>query len=346
MLTLVIVGFRRSKRAEIYSMIGRREFIAGIGGAAVWPLAARAQQGERVRRIGFLTYAHETGIGRPIHRLLRDELEQLGWSEGRNLRLDLRFGNGDATQTRIFAADLVQLTPDVIVTVYFVALRALQQLTKTIPIVFMGGGDAVEIGTVINSARPEGNVTGFTNGFESLGGKWLELLKEVAPNTQRVAYVSPRDNLGIGYLHSIEAAAPSLGVQVVAMPVNDAAGMKAAIGAFAAEPNGGLLPSPGMFAIAPNELIGLTVQYRLPAICGIGPSFPENGGLMSYTAGFDEILHGAATYVDRLLGGAKVSDLPVQYPTKFHLAVNLKTAKALGLEVPSSILARADEVIE
>jgi putative tryptophan/tyrosine transport system substrate-binding protein len=327
----------------------RREFIAGLGGAVAWSLVARAQQPERMRRIGFLTYADETDIGRPIHKLLRDELEQLGWSEGRNLRLDLRFGRGDATQTRIFAADLVQLMPDVIVTAYAVALRAVQQRTKAIPIVFLGGGDPAEIGTVKNTAHPEGNATGLANGFGSLGGKWLELLKQVAPSITRVAYMYPVGNGGPSYqpyLPSVEAAARSLAVQVVTIPLGDAAGMRTAIVAFAAEPNGGLLASPGTFAIAPDELIGLTAQYRLPAICGIGPRFPENGGLMSYSADRDEAVRGAANYVDRLLRGAKVSDLPVQYPTKFQLVVNLKTAKAIGVTIPEGFLARADEAIE
>jgi putative ABC transport system substrate-binding protein len=198
---------------------------------------------------------------------------------------------------------------------------------------------------VINSARPEGNVTGFASTFGSLGGKWLDLLKEVVPNITRVLHMYPADNPGSTYLHSVEAAARSLGVQVLAIPVSDAAGIKAAIEVFAAEPNGGLLPSPAVFAIAPDELIGLAAQYRLPAINGT-PSFPANGGLMTYSADRDEIFRGAATYVDRLLRGAKVSDLPVQYPSKFRLVINLKTAKALGLEVPPSILLRADEVIE
>src|SRR5262249_54230374 len=195
------------------------------------------------------------------------------------LRLDFRFGNGDATQTRVFAADLVQLAPDVIVTAYLVALRALQQQTKTIPIIFAGAGDAVEFGTVVNSARPEGNVTGFASSFGSLGGKWLDLLKEIAPNITRVLHMYPADNPGSSYLHSVEAAARLLGVQVSVIPVSDAAGMKAAIEVFAAEPNGGLLPTP-VFAIAPDELIGLSAQYRLPAINGT-PSFPAHGGLMT-----------------------------------------------------------------
>jgi putative ABC transport system substrate-binding protein len=328
----------------------RREFIAGLGAAAspsMWPLAVRAQQGERVRRVGVLTSSAETDVfGMLVQRPLREELQKLGWTEGRNLQLDFRFGNGGTAQTRVFAADLVQLAPDAIVTVYLVALRALQQQTKTIPIIFAGAGDPVEFGTVINSARPEGNITGFANAFGSLGGKWLDLLKEAAPNITRVLYIYPADNLGSSYLHSVETAAQSLGARVIAIPVSDAGGAKTAIEAFAAEPNGGLLPSPGLLAITPLvELARLTAQYRLPAISG-NPSFPVDGGLMTYSADRDEILRGAATYVDRLLRGAKVSDLPVQYPTKFRLVINLKTAKALGLEVPPSILLRADEVIE
>jgi len=321
----------------------RREFIAGLG-AAGWPLAARAQQGERVRRVGVLTFGAETdtAAGAPMRKLLGDELRKLGWIEGRNLRLDFRFGNRDDTQTRVFAADLVQLMPDVIVTSYTVAIRALQEQTKTIPIVFYSAGDVLEKGTVTNSARPEGNVTGFTNAFGSLGGKWLQLLKEVAPDITRVLFIYVEG--GGYYLQSVETAARSLGVQVVAILVSDADGRKAAIEAFAAEPNGGLLATPGSVAFAPNELIRLAAQHRLPAIyTGVLP--PASGGLMTYSAD-SESLRGAATYVDRLLRGARVSDLPVQYPTKFRLAINLKTAKALGLEVPASILLRADEVIE
>jgi putative tryptophan/tyrosine transport system substrate-binding protein len=321
----------------------RREFIAGLGGAVAWPLAARAQQGERVRRVGFLTYGDETGFGRTsIRTLLRDGLEQLGWSEGRNLQLDFRFGNGDADQTHTFAADLVRLAPDVIVTAYLVAFQAVQQRTKTIPIVIVGAGDIFDNGTVLNPAHPEGNATGFANAFRSLGGKWLELLKEVAPNIKRVLYMSAGERPGAGYLLSVETAAQSLGVQVIAIPVTNIDAMKAAIGAFAAEPNGGLLPMPGAFAIVPSdELNRLAARYRLPAIYGT-PLPPGNGGLMSYSADLDELVHGAAIYVDRLLRGARVSDLPAQFPTKFHLVINLKAAKGLGLVVPSSLLVRAD----
>jgi putative tryptophan/tyrosine transport system substrate-binding protein len=197
----------------------------------------------------------------------------------------------------------------------------------------------------LESAHPEGNATGFANAFGSLGSKWLELLKEVAPNIRRVLYMAQRIvNRGPGgYVHWVETAAQSLGVQVVAIPVSDAAAVKAAIETFAAEPNGGLIPSPALNAIVlPDELSRLALQYRLPLVHGS----TSRQGLMSYSSDGDELIRGAASYVDRLLRGAKVADLPVQYPTKFHLAINLKTAKALGLEVPTTLLALADEVIE
>jgi putative tryptophan/tyrosine transport system substrate-binding protein len=318
--------------------MNRREFIAGLGGAA-WPFAVSAQQREPVRRVGYLTYGAETEpISKVTTNLLREELQKLGWIEGRNLRLDLRFGNGDASQTRVFAADLVQLAPDVIVTVYLAPFEEVQQRTKTIPIVAVGGGDLLENEAVRNLSHPEGNATGFPNVFGSLGGKWLELLKEVAPDTTRVGSMYPAGSIG-SYLQSMEMAGQSLGVRVVGIRVSDAASVKAAIKAFAAEPNGGLIPSPAIFAIVQaGELNQLALQYRLPTV--------SPGGLVSYGPNGDELVRGAASYVDRLLRGARVSDLPVQYPTKFRLVINLKTAKALGLAVPPSILLRADEVIE
>jgi putative tryptophan/tyrosine transport system substrate-binding protein len=318
----------------------RREFIAGLGGtAAAWPLAARAQQLERMRRVGFLTHGSEI----VWQKRLQDELEKLGWTEGRNLRLDSRFGNGEATQTRVFAADLVQLAPDVIVVVYGAAIEEVQQRTKTIPIVIVGGGDLLENGFVRNLSHPEGNATGFPNVFGSLGGKWLELLKEIAPNITRVGSIYPAGSIRAGgsYVQWMETAGRSLGVRVVGIPVSDAASAKAAIEAFAAEANGGLIPSPAVAAIVPpDELSRLALQHHLPTVYG----FP--GGLVNYFPDLGEQIHGAATYVDRLLRGAKVSDLPVQYPTKFRLVINLKTAKALGVEVPLSLQQLADEVIE
>jgi putative tryptophan/tyrosine transport system substrate-binding protein len=315
----------------------RREFIAGLGSAAAWPVAGRAQQA--VRRVGVLTFDIDIGL-RPSMRGLREELQKLGWIEGRNLRLEIRFGSDD-TQTGVSAVDLVQLDPDVIVTTYLVALRAVQQQTKTIPIVFIGTGDPIESGAVRNPAHPEGNATGLANAFGSLGGKWLELLKVVAPNVTRVLCLYAA---GSSYLRSVGAAAQSLGVQVVAIAVSDANGMKAAIEAFAAEPNGGLIPTPGAIVLAPRELTRWAAQYRLPLSSSAG--FATAGGLIGYGADVGELYRGGASYVDRLLRGAKVSDLPVQYPTKFELVINLKTAKALGLTIPETLLATADEVIQ
>ena len=325
----------------------RREFITGLGGAVAWPAAARAQEGERVRRVGVLTFGTDTEpLTTLTTKLLLEELQKFGWIDGRNLRLDFRYGFGDATKTRVFAADLVQLAPDVIVASYGVALGAVLQQTKTIPIVFIGAGDPVEGGTVRNPAHPEGNATGFANAFGSLGGKWLQLLKEAAPNVTRVLHLYPAAaiNPGGSFLRSVEVAAQSMQVQVIAIPVSDANSVQAAIEAFAAEPNGSLLPNPGLFAVRPDELVGLAAEYRLPTISGV--RFAALGGLLGYGSDIPELCHGAAIYVGRLLGGAKISDLPVQYPTKFRLVVNLKTAKALGLEVPTTLLARADEVIE
>jgi putative tryptophan/tyrosine transport system substrate-binding protein len=323
----------------------RRVFIAGLGSAMAWPLATRAQQGERVRRVGLLTNAELEIVTRGQgQKLFLDELQKLGWVEGRNLRLDVRFGAGDDTQTGVVAADLVKLAPDVIVTTTGVALRTVLQETKTVPIVFLGAGDPVQTGMFRNLAHPEGNATGFANAFESLGGKWLELLKEVAPNITRVLFLHPPGFVG-SVLQSVETGGQSLGVHVVATAVSDAESVKAAIEAFAAEPDGGLLPSSAISASAPFELIRMAEKYGLPAIYGL-PYIATNGGLMSYSSDIDELTRGAVTYVDRLLRGAKVSDLPVQYPTKFRLVINLKTAKTLGLEVPTTLLARADEVIE
>jgi putative tryptophan/tyrosine transport system substrate-binding protein len=318
----------------------RRDFIAGLGGAAIWPLAARAQQGERVRRVGFLTY----GAANDGWDGFRDELEKLGWVEGRNLLLDVRFADGDIDRAGTLAAQLTKLAPDVIVTVYGVAFRAVQQQTKLIPIVFIGNGDPVENGSVKNSAHPEGNTTGFANAYGSLGSKWMELLKEIAPKIRRVAFIDPPEG-GKAYVPWVEAAARSLGVELVIISVRDADAFREAVTQFAVEQDSALLPGPGILAVAPFELIRLAEQYRLPAIYGLTP-LVANGGLLGYSSDLVELQRGVAGYVNRLLRGAKVSDLPVQYPTKFHLAINLKTAKALGLTVPPSILLRADEVIE
>ena len=320
----------------------RRDFIALLGGAAAWPVLARAQQGERVRRVGFLGFSEDGISSDMMLKVVRDELQKLGWTEGRNLRLDVRFGGGDVARTRAYAAELVKLAPDVIVTGAFIPTRAAQQETTTIPIVFVGTGDPVGDGVVKNAAHPEGNITGFANAFGSLGAKRVELLKEAVPKITRVALLVIE--AAGSSATSIEAAASLFALQLVT--INYLAGGRAAIESFAAEPNGGLVVDASLFSIAPFELVRLAEQYRLPAIYATR-SFTANGGLMSYDSDPSEILHGVVPYVDRILRGAKVSELPVQNPTRFRLVVNLKAAKMIGLTIPSSfLLLRADEVIE
>jgi putative ABC transport system substrate-binding protein len=322
----------------------RRDFITLLGsGAAAWPLAVRAQQDARIRRIGLLSFGREEEFGQ-LRAALREELRKLGWIEGRNLLIDFRFGAADVDRTRAYAAELVQLAPEVIVTLYRAATYAVQRETKTIPIVFAGIGEIAD-DVVKNPSHPEENTTGYTNLFASIGSKWLELLKEAVPSITHVAVLANPDADSGRFPLSIEAAAPALHVQASRISVRDTASMKSAIAAFAAEPNGGLIPSPPAAAIAPREFIGLAAQYRLPVIYQ-NRGFAAIGGLMSYGSAATEFVRGAATYVDRILRGAKVNELPVQFPTKFYLTINLKTAKALGLTVPPALVARADEVIE
>jgi putative ABC transport system substrate-binding protein len=327
-----------------FHQLKRREFIALLGGAAAaWPLAARAQQGGRVRRVGVLLFGAETDPA-PFENLkvLREELKKLGWTEGGNLQLDVRFGGGDFNRTRANAAELVNLAPDAILAITGAAVDAALQQTKTIPIV-QAAGDSNERGVVQNVAHPEGNITGFASGFASIGGRWLELLKEAAPSITRVAYL--RRPQSESYGRYIEAAAQNLRVKITTIPVSNAGEIRQAIERFAAEPNGGLLPNPGITAIPRHEWARLAEQYRLPAIYAYS-SFAADGGLMSYGSDGVELVPGAASYIDRILRGAKINDLPVQYPTRFSLVINLKAAKAIGLTVPLTLLARADEVIE
>jgi putative tryptophan/tyrosine transport system substrate-binding protein len=325
----------------------RREFITLLGGAAVWPGAAWAQQPDRMRRIGWLTGTTEDNPGtRANLAALREVLAKLGWIEGRNLRFDLRFTAQDPDRIRAYAMELVSLAPDVIITGSAPATRAVQLQTQTIPIVFTAGGDPVSNGVVQNIARPEGNTTGVTNAFDSFGGKWLELLKEAAPHVKRVALVFNPEITVPGYLASIEAAAQSLGMQAIKSPFRNPLEIVRAIDAFAAEPNGCLLVVPVPPSGANLELILLlAVQHRLPAVYPFRQNVAD-GGLMTYAPDFPDLNRRAAAYVDRLLRGAKVSELPVQFPTKFELVINLKTAKAMGLTIPEAFLLRADEVIE
>jgi putative tryptophan/tyrosine transport system substrate-binding protein len=327
----------------------RREFIAGLGSAAAWPVVARAQQGDRMRRIGVLMGGTRSDpVWQAYMAEVRNVLERLGWTEGRNLRIDLRFGESDASRMRAQAAELVTLAPEVILAASGVATMAVQGATATIPIIAVGAGLRE-----INTARPVGNVTGFASLYDSIGGKWVELLKEAAPRVERIGVIFDPDAIGTGrftsvYEASIEAAAQALSVPVVSMPFRNAAELEHAISAFATKSNGGLVVLPSAATATRDDrqtILLLAAGNRLPVIHW-DKTYPAEGGLMSYGSDFDDLYRRAAGYVDRILRGAKVSELPVEFPTKFELVVNLKNAKAIGLNVPETFLLRADEVIE
>jgi putative tryptophan/tyrosine transport system substrate-binding protein len=326
----------------------RREFITLLGGAVALPFAARAQQGARVRRIGLLITGPESD---PLYRAyttaLREGLETLGWTQDRNLHVDARFVGGDSKRVGTYAQELVSLAPELIVCSGALQTRAVQQQTGTIPIVFVNVGDPVASGVVKNIARPEGNTTGVTNLFLSVAGKWVELLKEVAPRVARAALVfNPDFPVSGNYMAAIEAAAATTGVKTTRTPFGSATEIERTIDAFA-EPDGGLIVVPPPLAWADRGLIlRLALQHRLPVIFDDRLHAVE-GALMSYGPDSADLYrHGASSYVDRILRGAKPADLPVQFPTKFELVVNLKTAKAIGLTIPDSFLSRVDEVIE
>jgi putative tryptophan/tyrosine transport system substrate-binding protein len=327
----------------------RREFITLLGGAAVWPLAARAQQLDRMPRIGVLvgTYAQTDREGQARITVFLDTFQRLGWSDGRNVRIDYRWGAGDADRSKAFAAELVRSAPDVIVVVNNPTLAELQRLTRTIPIVFTQISDPVGSGFVAGLARPGGNITGFQNFEPTMGGKWLGVLKEAAPNMSRAAVLFGSDiAASVAFLRAAEAVAPSLAVQVAPMDIHADAEIERAIASFAGQPDGGLVVLPHPYTAANRaSIIILAARHRLPAIYPFR-YFAVEGGLMSY--GIDQIdqWRGAATYVDRILRGEKPGDLPVQAPTKFELVINLKTAKATGLHIPPAFPLRADEVIE
>ena len=325
----------------------RREFITLLGSAAAgWPLAARAQ--ERVRRIGVLlpATANDPEYQSRITAFVQG-LAQLGWTEGGNLRIDTRWGAGNADDIRKYAAELVALAPDVILTTGDSTLRPLLLATRTVPIVFAIVPDPVGAGLVDSLARPGGNATGFTNFEYGMGGKWLELLKQVAPGVTRAAVLRDPDTPGgTGQFGAIQSVAPSLGVEVSPINVRDAPEIERAVTAFARAPNGGLIVTGSGLAIVHRDLIiALAARHKLPAVY-FQRLFVTGGGLISYGPDFVDQYRRAAGYVDRILKGEKPADLPVQAPTKYELAINLKTAKALGLEIPQSVLARADEVIE
>jgi putative ABC transport system substrate-binding protein len=329
----------------------RREFITLLGAAAAsWPLAARAQQGEHMRRIGVLmAYAESDPEAQAWVAAFREGLQKLGWTEGRNIRIDTRWTTpDDAEAMQRFAKDLVALQPDLIVSNNTPTTAALLRQSRTIPIIFALVADPVSPGFVANFPRPGGNVIGFITMEPTMSGKWLELLKEIAPRVTRVAGLfNPATVPHAEYwLHPFKAAAASFAVEAIAAPVHDRSELESVIAAQAREPNGGLIVMPGAFMTAHRaEVTSLAARYRLPAISPYR-FYTELGGLLSY--GYDQLdnFRRAATYADRILKGAKPSELPVQAPVKFELVINLKTAKALGLDVPSLLRQRADEVIE
>jgi putative ABC transport system substrate-binding protein len=328
----------------------RRDFIAGLGSAAAWPLAARAQQGDRVRRIGVLM-SYDENDPEQKRRLsaFTQALADLGWTDGRNVRMDLRWSGGDTNRIRALAQELVGLQPDILVTSSTPATAAVQRETRTIPIVFGAVGDPVASGLVARLDRPSGNITGFGISEASLGGKWLELLSEIAPGLKRAAIMFNPDTAtanALAYMPSFEAAAGSLKVVLSTAPVHSDVEIEAAIITLGHEPRGGLVVMSDVFAVAHRSPIILAAaRNNVPAVYSAS-FFARDGGLLSYGVDRVDAWRRAATYVDRILRGAKPADLPVQLPTKFEMVVNLKTAKALGLAVPPSILLRADEVIE
>jgi putative ABC transport system substrate-binding protein len=328
--------------------VKRREFITLLGGAAAWPLAARAQQAERMRRIGVLMpFAADDPEGQARIAALLQELQPLGWTVGRNVRIDYRWSAGDAVNMRKYAAELVALAPDVILTSGAAGAAPLLQATRTVPIVFVLVADPVGAGFVDSLARPGGNATGFTAVEYGFSGKWLELVKQIAPAVTRVAVIrDPAITAGIGMFGAIQSMAPSLGMEVSPVNVRDAGEIERAIATFARSTNGGLIVTASALAFTHRDLIiRLAQQYKLPAVY-YSRVFVSAGGLASYGPdNIDQFRH-AAGYVDRILKGEKPADLPVQAPTKYELAINLKAAKALGLDVPGTLLARADEVIE
>jgi putative ABC transport system substrate-binding protein len=327
----------------------RREFITLLGGTAVgWPFSAQAQQPERMRRIGVLmSLAADDPESRARQIKFLQRLQELGWTDGHNIKIDYRWAAGDAERSRRYAAELVALAPDVVLAAGSVDLAALQQATRTLPIVFVHISDPVGGGFVNSLARPGGNITGFSQFEYSVGSKLLELLKEIAPGVTRVAVI--RDtaiSAGTGQFGAIQTAASSFGVEVSPVNMRDASLIERAIAGFAGTANGGLILTAGPLASIHRELIvTLAARHRLPAIY-FERYFVMGGGLISYGPHLVEQYRRAAEYVDRILKGEKPEDLPVQAPTKYELVINLKTAKMLGLTVPQSLLTRADEVIE
>ena len=326
----------------------RRAFITLLGGAAAaWPLAARAQQPNRMRRIGvFMNLASDDAEGQARNAAFLQGLQEAGWAVGRNVRIEYRWGAGDPELFRRYAAELVALAPDVILA-SGASMYALQQVTREVPIVFVQVPDPVGAGIVLSMARPGRNATGFTPFEYGVSAKWLELLKEIAPRVTRAAVVrDPAIPTGTGQLGAIQSVAPSFGVELSPVDVRDVREIEGTVAAFARGSNGGLIVTASALAVVHREvIITLATRYKLPAVFFLR-SFVTDGGLISYGPDSMDQFRRAAGYVDRILKGEKPADLPVQAPTKYELVINLKTARALGLDVPPTLLARADEVIE
>jgi putative ABC transport system substrate-binding protein len=328
----------------------RRDFITLLGGAAAaWPMAARAQKPERMRSVGVFTAAFAADDQEGLARVgaLLQGLQQLGWAIGRNLRIEYRWGAGDAERTRKYAAELAALSPDVILTSGSATIGPLLQATRTVPVVFVNVSDPVGAGFVDSLAQPGGNATGFIQFEFGLSGKWLELLKQIAPGVMRAAVIrDPAISAGLGQWGALQTAAPPLGVELTPVNVRDPGEIERAVAAFARSPNGGLIVTgSAAAAFRRNLIVTLAARHKLPAVY-YARHFVVGGGLISYAPDIIEQYRQAAGYVDRILKGEKPADLPVQAPTKYELVINLKTAKALDLEIPPTLLARADEVIE
>jgi putative ABC transport system substrate-binding protein len=326
----------------------RREFMAGFGGAILWPVVAHAQSTGPMRRVAYVSALAEDD---PEQQLLfaafRKGLAEAGWVEGRSLRIDYRFGGGDANAMPKLVRELLQLKPDVVLAATTPAATAARQQTLSLPIVFVQVPDAVSAGYVTNLAHPDGNITGFTNFEFSIGGRWLQIMKECAPKVRRIAVVfDPANPSWAAYMRTIETAAPTFKVELTPLGVRDAAEVESTITDFAATPDGGLIVLPGpVTQLFRGRIVAVAGKLRQPAVYPYR-YFVTEGGLISYGIDLGSLYSGAASYVDRILKGARPADLPVQLPTKFELVINLKTAKALGFELPASLLARANEVIE
>jgi ABC-type uncharacterized transport system substrate-binding protein len=328
--------------------VRRRDFIKVIGGAAAtWPVAAGAQQAERMRRIGVLMGAAPTPLGETYLDAFIGRLDELGWKKGHNARTEVRWWTSEPEKMRTVIAELLAFSPDVIMVFSNLALAELKPVVGRVPVVFVGVGDPVGSGFVVSLAHPGGNITGFAGNDAPMGSKWLEVLKETAPHiTRALTIFHPETPIHQAFLRSIEAAAPRSGIEVIPGGIHDAAEIESAVSLFAMRGNGGIIVLPHAITWANNDLFAaLELRHRLPAVYATEESVTA-GGLVSYGQDFADNFRRTAEYVDRILRGEKPSDLPVQQPTKYRLAFNLKTAKAIGLTVPAALLTRADEVIE